>query len=112
MMHQDHDGQDEKPVPGALYPLLAGDDGLPGEELLEHVVPTVLDGRVEDEVYDLVDDPDVVQLLPDLGVAPGAMEHLVLGRAELVPEDTGVESGHDEDGLLVTLMILMMSLIT
>ena len=51
--------------------VLDGDDGLPGEQLLQHAVATVLDRRVE--VHDLVGDPDVVHLPLDLRVAAGAV---------------------------------------
>ena len=58
MMSKDHNEEVVRPVPGALYPVLASEDRLPGEELLGHVVSAVLDWRLQ---------------VHDVGVAPGAV---------------------------------------
>ena len=50
-----------------LNSLLAGDDSLPGKQLLKDIAAAVFDAGVE--VHDLVGDPDVVQHLPDVRLA-------------------------------------------
>ena len=53
-------------VSGALDPILAGDDGLPGKELLHDLVAGLLHAGVQ--VQHLVGDAHLVHHLLDLGV--------------------------------------------